>query len=118
MTNSNVNSIFILFGGDEYYPLGGLRDYIGQTGTFEDSFNLMESHYSNKDDCGNWYQIVEFCDGAFVSICYYREARGDNPKLYLFSYEENDEEYKMVNPLSFMKENIVPEFKHKGAHEK
>jgi hypothetical protein len=51
---------FLLFGGDQYYPLGGWQDYKGDFDTKEQA--LKEAANWSWD----WYQIVDSKKGEIV----------------------------------------------------
>lgn len=52
---------FLLFGGDQYYPLGGWQDYKGDFGTEKEA--LKEAAAWGWD----WYHIVNSQTGEIVS---------------------------------------------------
>ena len=62
---------YILFAGEDYYPVGGWRDFIGRYETKEEAIDLAKSMLLRKyhPDTTNysWYHVVNLLDGEFVA---------------------------------------------------
>lgn len=52
--------MFLVFTGDEYYPLGGWEDYKGQEPSLDEARSMAEKVG------GDWYQIVDDRRGWIV----------------------------------------------------
>lgn len=55
--------MFALFTGDQYYPLGGWRDFCGMFSSQEDAMENGEFRIENGCD---WYHVVDITKGAIV----------------------------------------------------
>jgi hypothetical protein len=55
---------FLLFEGEDYYPLGGWEDFTGVYATLEEAQNAKSDH----DYDGGWAHIVDLRTGSIVSF--------------------------------------------------
>jgi len=58
---------YLLFAGDDYYPGGGIRDYVGAYETP----TLAQRAFKMLDAPAEWAQIVEYRSGSFVPLLYF-----------------------------------------------
>lgn len=53
--------MFLVFGGEDYYPGGGINDFLG-------GFKTMEEAYLEASNC-EWWTIHTFHDDEFHLVC-------------------------------------------------
>jgi ABC-type siderophore export system fused ATPase/permease subunit len=73
--------MYLLFGGDRYYPGGGVNDFIGAYPTLEEAKVAAEGVFpydeeladpNNPEDFAplDWWHIATFQDGNFTTVSY------------------------------------------------
>jgi hypothetical protein len=65
MIKNNTNAeapMFFLFAGEQYYPSGGMNDFIDQFDNIDDAIGVGRS---GKYD---WYNIASLQDGKLVTV--------------------------------------------------
>ena len=73
--------MYLLFGGDQYYPSGGVNDFIGAYPTLEEAKVVADGVFpydeeladpNNPEDFAplDWWHIATFQDGHFTTVSY------------------------------------------------
>lgn len=65
--------MFHLFAYEEYYPFGGMNDYIGTFNTAEQAFQAFQES-TKRDPFPERGEIVRFIDGRLVVTHYVQET--------------------------------------------
>jgi len=63
-----------LFAGDNYYPTGGMGDFIGSYDSVDDAIN---SHARTNDPTGEWGEVIDSITGDQVKAFFVRDR--DDP---------------------------------------
>ena len=59
---------FLVFGGDEYYPLGGMRDFQGEYDTEDEAIDATTQYLSDRNwDC-QWSSYFD-CETRSLTFC-------------------------------------------------
>jgi hypothetical protein len=72
--------MFYLFGGDYFYPLGGMNDFVGAFSTLEEAIEIARQPllplWEGDDDLLEWWQVATYVHGGLLVV----ESSADQPR--------------------------------------